>query len=306
MYVIYRYHAGENRKGRPAYYSKALSLASFLRAAEAVPGLRVLFLHDGPVSEEIRTVMSAAGQLLPVTAGSNRRSYLRAMQIPRLQGWDPASFVFFSEDDYLYLPNALHQVKAAVDQYPLIDYFTPYTITRESEPAGLGAVDGWPWERILSTTSTFGGRVRAVLQDEKLLMLCPFSGGAWDYATCLAYRGEPPFKWPELFEELTFRGDGPLPHKARLSARSLARIVVNVRSHRLQNYHRLLAAPVTNTATHMETEFLAEGHDWEAVARETAEWVRAKGLPLTLPLGAAGAGPSARLTRSGRSSELPA
>ena len=285
MYVIYRYHAGENRKGRPAYYSKMLSLLSFLRAVEGVPDLRVLFLHDGPVSGEVRELMAGAGQLLPVTAGSNRRSYLKAVQLPREFGWDPDDFVFFSEDDYLYLPNAITQLQAAVAAYPLIDYFTPYTIHREDEPSGLSVLDGVPWERILSTTSTFGGRVKAILKDERLLMLCPLSGGAWDYATCLAYRGEPPFPWPELRDEFMFRREGTLLKKARFSARSIARVVVNVRAHRLQEHRRFLAAPWPNVATHLETEFLAEGHDWSVVAQDTAAWARAQGFAVELPEG---------------------
>ena len=289
MYVIYRFYAGENQKGRPPYYSKRLALASFVRAVRQTPDLKVIFLHDGPVPEDIRQVMAATGELLPVMGGSNRRSYIRAVQLPRLLGWDADSFVFFSEDDYLYLPDALSQLQVAVDTYRQIDYFTTYTIHRLEHDALLGEIDGLGWEQILSTTSTFGGRVRVVKEDERLLTLCPYSGGAWDYATCLAYQGERPYEWADLWQEATFRGDvdalgaeRPPFFRGRLAARAVARGVVNLRANRRQEMRKIIAAPVVNIATHLETEFLAEGHDWAAIAAETAEWAQTEGLPFEL------------------------
>ena len=285
MYIIYRYYSGENLKGRPPYYSKRLALASFVRAVRHTPGVRVIFLHDGPVPEDVRKVMASTGELLPISAGSNRQSYLRAIQLPRQLGWDPESFAFLCEDDYLYLPDALTRLQAAVDTYRDVDYFTPYTIYRLDEPAELGVLDGLAWERILSTTSTFGGRVRVLLEDERLLGLCPFSGGAWDYATCLAFQGKPAFAWTELWRDVSFRGEEATGlFRARLAARAVSRAVVNLRSHRRRARQRVLAAPNPNIATHLETEYLAPNQDWLAIGTETAAWALAEGLPLDLSI----------------------
>lgn len=294
MYVIYRYYAGENQKGRPPFYSKRLALASFVRAVRRTPDLRVIFLHDGPVPEDVRQLMAATGELLPVAGGSNRRSYIRAVQLPRLLGWDPNDFVFFSEDDYLYLPDALSQLKAAVETYRAIDYFTIYTMHHLDDASELGTIDGLAWQPILSTTSTFGGRGAIIMEDERLLTLCPFSGGAWDHTTCLTFQGKRPFEWADLWQEASFRGDldqlgsDPRPpyFRERLAARAVVRGVVNLRANRRREQCRVIAGPVVSIATHLETEFLAPGHDWTLIAAETAEWARGEGLPFDLPVAA--------------------
>ncbi len=275
LHVVYRYHPGENAKGRPGYYSKALALASLLRSAQAcreVPDL--VFAHDGPVEDHLREVMQEHGSLHPIRGGSARRSYLSALLLTRRLCWDPADLVLLVEDDYLFVPQALGAVLDAAQALPPGWYVTPYTDDWDEASAPQPEIDGG-WRRARSTTSTFGTSVATLGEDGGLLRLCPYSGGAWDTATCLTLQGRPPFTWQRLAVEargVSSEDDGQ--GRRRIAARALVRAVLMVRAHRRPSRRRALAAPRPNLATHLEEGWLSPGRNWEQVAEETLTWAQ--------------------------------
>lgn len=284
LHVIYRYHAGENAKGRPDYYSKRLALSSFLRAVDQCrPGPDVVFLHDGPVPADVAQAMARHGRLLPVRGGSARASYLRAVTLPRRLGWADEAFALLSEDDYLYRPSALTRFRAAAEAAPPGRYLAPYT-SDWTRPVPATAPSAEQWWSARSATSTFGARVSTLKEDERLLQFCTLAGGAWDFATCLTLQGRPPYAWSQLARAVTGRSPSdPERDVRRLAARAVVRAAVNVRAHRRPSRCRSLAAPEPNIATHLEIQFLAAGHDWAALADETAEWARLSLPGLLLP-----------------------
>ena len=190
--VIYRFYAGDNYKLRPSYYSKRLTLVSFLRAFKALGDAgRVVFVNDGSPDEDVLHVMQQTGEVVFTDHGSSRNSYLAALKMPRERGWQE-DIVWFAEDDYLYAPDALTQLIRAANAVSEADYFALHgsiaVAKRECltaqppvwvEPlhrSGNGVrLDGRFWRRVDGVTSTFGMRREALRQDERLLWLCPWS-----------------------------------------------------------------------------------------------------------------------------------
>jgi hypothetical protein len=232
--IVYRSTDAENDKPRPWYYSKDLALASILRAADALPRPpRFVFLNDGPLPAERLAQMQRHGQVQRIEGGSNRATFRAA--VARQAGLcDDQDLVWFAEDDYLYRPDALASLMAAATTFPATDYFSLYGSAAldtnsarhrpavrsrpgaESDPDARRAGSA-SWFRAHSTTSTFGVRGRALREDAALLRTMPFTGGAWDTATCLALQGYLPYPLPDL-----------LPRRDGVTGRTLLRAAVRV------------------------------------------------------------------------------
>lgn len=293
--IAYRSAAAGNDKPRPPYFSKGLALESLLRAVERLPEPPVLtFYNDGELPEPHVAVMREHGTVRPVKGGSNRRSF-RATVAAEAAAARPDDLVWFAEDDYLYLPEAFATLCEAAATLPDADYFAmfgsaaiaPSTGRTPARRAGLGS-DGDPsavpagaalWYRGFATTSTFGVRGRVLRADARLLRTYPFTGGAWDTATCLAYQGYRPFGAGGLLP-----GDGaPLP---RALVRAAIRSVADLRALRRPANRRVLVASDPEMVWHMEAfdgttrsglsaRTLAVDH--AAIAAETVEWSAGRG-----------------------------
>ena len=298
LHVVYRSSPGENRKDRPAFYSKMLALSSVVRAAEAAgAGCKLVFLNDGALPPERLDLMRDVGRVIEIAAGSNRGSFRRAAALPRTLRWDTADLVWFAEDDYLYTQQAFAAVLAAADALPDIDYFghyctvqlepgvpgRPAALDRRAHPVLLTQVlraETATWHRSDATTSSFGSRVASVRQDETILRTCPFTGGSWDTTTCLTLQGERAFDWPTLGADLLGRSAGPAG-RARPAVLAPAKALVNVRAMtRRPSRRRTLVCTSPALATHLEEPYLAPGTDWPAVAEQVAEWAAGRGVQL--------------------------
>ncbi|MGH3565070.1 MAG: hypothetical protein ACRDRH_03365 [Pseudonocardia sp.] len=297
--VVYRSHGGENGKGRPEYYSKRLALASFLRATEGLtPAPELIFLNDGPIPADRLELMQASGEVVPLYAGSNRRSYRAAIALATRRDGGDNDLTWFAEDDYLYTSDALRHLAAAAVARPDADYFTMLGSesadtrsprnrpTPRPEPGAEGdphatTIAGVAWFRALSTTSTFGVRQRVLREDANLLRTCPFAGADWDYATCLVYQGLLPFTAAEVLADL-FPVEGMPSARLRSMARGMARTGIALRAFRRPTRRRVLIGPDPELISHMElpepdprtppsARTLAV--DWPGVAAEAAAWV---------------------------------
>lgn len=281
LHVVFRSHGGENRKARPGYYSKRLALASFVAALDAVRDRAdVLFLNDGPIPADRLALMAGAGEVRAVRGGSNRRSYRAAVALAARRWRRSTDLVWFAEDDYLYAPDALARLLAAADRIAAADYLSlygrlaldpasPRSATRFRPLDGAAAateavdVDGTRWYRAASTTSTFGVRGDVLARDVRLLRAMPYTGGAWDHATCLTVQGRAPYRWSELRADLR---PAPGTGRPRAVARGLARGAAVLRSRRRPGLRRQLWAADPEPVTHLEEEGLAPGTDWAALA----------------------------------------
>jgi hypothetical protein len=303
LHIVYRSYGGENAKGRPAFYSKALAMASVLRAAEELAGAaEIVFLNDGPIPDDLLRIMERSGEVDARAQMGMKGSLRAALKLPAERGWSKDDLVWFSEDDYLYQPHAFTGLRAAASAFPDAAYFALYALIGTRLPNGASSDDkhvpvgcpkvpvGWhdteptpvlghPWRRALSTTSTFGARVGA-LDEERLLMYATmWSGAPWDYTMCLLYQGFQPYSLAEtprwLREQTRAKG------VARTAAMGAVRLALSAyQAARGVTGHsgRLFVSPDPALATHLESKYMALGTDWDAVAEDTARWGRERGL----------------------------
>ncbi|GAA0305914.1 hypothetical protein [Kineococcus aurantiacus] len=289
LHVVYRSHGGENAKGRPAWYSKQLALASFLRAVEhAGEAVDVVFLNDGPLPAARLDVMRAHGRVRAITGGSNRASYLAGLKLAVRSDWSDEDVVLLAEDDYLWRPDALASLLQAASR-GRAEYFAPYGVgthddiegrvpewrrprTARGEQEVPGDVVRWvPHE---STTSTFAVRVGALREDHKLLVLCCLSGGDFDHTSLLAVQGVPRFTVSDLVHHHEGASANPAVKAARAAYLTFFRAAVDVASLRRPSKRRRLAAADPAVCTHMEDGWLAPAPAgrpgfWDELAHET-------------------------------------
>ncbi|MCX6465187.1 MAG: hypothetical protein NTW05_16580 [Pseudonocardiales bacterium] len=289
--IVYRSADAENAKPRPRYYSKDLALASILRSAEALPQPpRFVFLNDGALPAERLALMERHGEVVPIDGGSNRASFRTAVA-RQAALCDDHDFVWFAEDDYLYRAEALTSLTAAATAFPEADYFALYGSAALDTDAGRhrsalrpqAGAEGDPnprpagsamWFRAHSTTSTFGVRGRALREDAALLRLMPYTGGAWDAATCLALQGYLPYPVSEILP----RGDGVT---ARTVLRAAVRVAADIESTLRPTRRRILLGADPELIHHMEVNdpttrtppsaSTLRTH-WAHVAAETRFW----------------------------------
>lgn len=291
--IVYRSYGGDNAKDRPAYYGKPLALRSLLRAADAVD-CEIVFLNDGPVSEEVLDLMRGRGEIVELPGLGLFGSLMAALRLPSERGWADDDVVYFCEDDYLHTADALVRLQAATGRLAA-DYFALYgtlpaerAAGRVSDPAHVQprgwrpaevAVGDQQWVRVLGTTSTFGVRVAALRADLSIVRQAriPHRNMYRDWDVSLAYQGFEPYAWGGLLRDLVLLTPaGSLRERVRTAVLAPFRMAMNLRSHRRTGNRHVLMAASPNLATHLETEFLATGRDWEQVARETREWAEAR------------------------------
>jgi hypothetical protein len=309
--VVYRSYGGENAKGRPSWYSKALALQSLVRAAENA-GCEVVFLNNGPIPEHLVAVMRGAGEIVELPGVSMKASFHAALQLPHRRGWADDDVVYFCEDDYLHLPDSLVRLRAATERVHA-DYYALYGRHRllDGEHAGEWAwpdplahgsrieprgwrpvgpldLDGHSWIRFMGTTATFAGRVRAVREDLGLFRFAgvPHRRMFRDRDIALVFQGYRPYSWRRLAGYLLLLGEGRPVEKVRRAALVPFKTVMNLRAVlRRPGRRRLLLGAVPNLAAHLENGVLPLGQDWERIAAETTAWMAQRSpAPVDLPV----------------------
>lgn len=86
-HLVCRSSPGENRKGRPWFYSKAGALASPLNAATELPPGDRIFVNDGEMPEPRASRIAAAGEVIELGLG-NARSYRACIALVDSRVWD--------------------------------------------------------------------------------------------------------------------------------------------------------------------------------------------------------------------------
>lgn len=294
LHVVYRSVGWENGKPRPRYYSKDLCLLSLLHAVEDHDApVETIFLNDGEIPAERLALMEAGGEVLQVATPPGRardgllkgrggsgviRSHLEGMALADSRGWPGEDIVYFVEDDYLHRPESLSKLAQAADRVPGASYFGLYASIDRRRARGF-EIDDTLWLAAESTTLTFAARIAALRDDRWLHRFGLFARGAMDLDVCLAYQGHRPHRWNRMIGSLFGKGpDAPLPPAERLKMLSV-QTAVNLLAVKQGFDPRLLIAPASALATHMETPHLAPGFDWESLARETAARAARDGRP---------------------------
>jgi hypothetical protein len=294
--LIYRSYGGENHKRRPHYYSKLLTLTSFVRAASRLPQPDITFFNDGPVPPDRLAIMERFGRVVQLaeTAQGMRASYRAALLLSTTEPWSDDDVVSYIEDDYLFSEDAFLALADATAELPQASYFTMYgtrpdlsdprmriqhSLPRSWAPAPDLHASGRVWFNRCSIASTFSGRVGVLRADLPVFLACmgPFRKRYLDHETCLIYQGCVPYHGRELLLGLP----GDFVPSLRGVVRAVVLLPFRIGLNRLARRRRtanLLYALTPNEATHLEYPVISPDQDWEAVAIEVARWAAENGL----------------------------
>ena len=127
-HLVYRSYGGENRKLRPHYYSKLLTLTSFVRAASRLPEADITFLNNGPVPADRLSVMQRFGRVVQLAEKPQGllAGYKAALMLSTTEPWSDDDVVSYVEDDYLFTEDAFLALAEATSELPQASYFTLY------------------------------------------------------------------------------------------------------------------------------------------------------------------------------------
>lgn len=294
--LVLRSYGGENDKGRPDWFDKDLTVASFLRSAhvarDAGVAVRVVFANDGPIPQHRLAVMQAEGEVVGTEGGpvGLLDSYRFALDLPGTLGLADSDVIAYVEDDYLLTAGAFVALAEAVEALPEADYFAlagtrPDDLGDPEQRRSHGAPRDWRpepdhlvgdrrWVHIMSTTSTFAARVGALRVDRGIheLALKPFRSRFLDHELCLMYQGVVPYHGREYVFGL---GDDFVPGlRGVLRAVYLLpmRVAVNRAARRRRPQPHRLWAPSPQEAAHCEIDCIPEGHDWAREAADVRAW----------------------------------
>jgi hypothetical protein len=281
--LVYRAYGGQNLKNRPPFFSKKLGLQSFLHAAaQAGSEAEVLFVNDGPMPEDLLELMRPHGKIMDLPKVGMRRSYVFGLQLPQHLNWPDDDVVWYSEDDYLYRPDAFVRLLQAAKAMPDVDYFALYGgYSPENanddvhQPRNWWApppvtVDGQEWRRLLSTASTFGGRAQALREDYGVFRWCmvPHKTMYRDHDTAVSIQGFEPHPYGSVLRQLVGLDGGSVKERVRDASLAPFLLATNLRSHRRPSRRRLYMSANPCLAAHMELGQLPPGVDWAQVAHE--------------------------------------
>ena len=234
--VVYRLCAAENAKPRPQFYSKAACLRSLLRALAFAPPTALTVVCDGAPPEDCRA-LAGDWPLLQLPGRGNSASMAAAIDVAIR--WPADDLVYFVEDDYLHVSDALCKLDRVFAQlrpdyatlYDHPDRYRPLADPDYAIPKAIDThVDDHSWRSVESTCMSFAARVHTVRTDRET------------FAAYLSDDRHPSDR--ELFRELGGLG----PHR------------------RGRRRPRTLLGPVPSLATHCELGHLAPGVDWERIA----------------------------------------
>ncbi|MGX5655280.1 hypothetical protein ACWKWC_10965 [Geodermatophilus nigrescens] len=288
--LVYRSYGGENQKNRPEYFDKRSCLLSFLRSADAVGGdVELVFVNNGPIAEERVAMMREHGTIVDLPGVGVHASYASALGVATDGRWPDTDVVWFSEDDFLYRPEAFSALAEAAAALPEADYLGLYGSSPDAphtQPGpGLHRPRTWTdlppwrvgdqeWVRFYSTTATFGARIGALREDLGIFRWCtvPHRNMFRDHDTSLLYQGFEPYSYRRLARDLVGGAPGTAKEKVREAFMAPFMLATNLRSHRRSDRRRLLVGPRPNLATHVELGYIASGTDWAEVANGAREW----------------------------------
>lgn len=262
-HLVCRSSPGENRKGRPWFYSKAGALASLLNAVTELPPGDRIFVNDGEMPEPRASRIAAAGEVIELGGVGNARSYRACIALVDSRVWDDDDVVYFAEDDYLYLEDAFARLVEAVEALPESSYFTLYDhpdyyrsrsqtrfMARHRSARAVGDIR---WREVRSTCLTYAARVGALRSDSWAHYLCTRGPTPDDFPLWSIVEDAGCFPLHRLLKA------SPAPYGQSLAKHNLARLTRGKSRHRLY-------APTPSLVTHVEDAMLAPGRDWSLVA----------------------------------------
>jgi hypothetical protein len=245
IHILYRACIAEKTGVRPPFYSKRSCARSLIRSIRSARVGSVHLFIDGhdpiEIVEEFKCGYEGT-QFVRLASVGNSGSFRIALQLALAFADD--DIVYFVEDDYLHVREALGKLQAAFLQVPNAHYVTLYDHPARYMPTFIGGADlihresriflagSHHWRSQESTCMTFAARTGTLRED----------------------RG--------LFE--AYLSDQTAP-----SDRELFRHLQGLGRYRKRSPRRLLIGPMPSLATHCHLPWLAPGIDWASIAQES-------------------------------------
>lgn len=266
--VAYRIYPGISRT--PAYSARdkfklaQMCLASFRRALGRLDA-KIFAILDGCPPEYERlfedTLDGLDLKVIPTSHLGNQRTF--SYQIDLLTQETDCDYLFFAEDDYFYLPNALEKIVAFMRDNPDADFVTPYDHPdsyRTSSRYERHLVKPWGdryWRTASSTCLTFLASRNALAETASIFLTygignmdCPI----WLSLTQKLLLANPRVHFCDSFRFKTW---------LKTWRWGWTNILFNRRFR--------LYAPLPTLATHMESSCLSPLVNWEDEFRKSAE-----------------------------------
>ena len=264
--VAYRVYPGASKRS-PVYAGDKLRMAELCARSfkESLGSLRVkmwVVLDSCPESyAEVfqRIFRDDDLELVRVTDAGNAATF--ALQVKILAEQTASPYVYFAEDDYVYLPGRFESMLNLIRSDEDVDVVTPY-----DHPANYAlhfakhAVDirlfgNSHWRRLGTTCLTFLTR-RSFLAGTTRKTLESFSHGNFDASLWLALTKYRVFR-PDLFLRYLFTD--------RLQAVIIGKAWLHCWRQILFGSRYTLWGPIPSTATHLESTQLAPAVEWQGV-----------------------------------------
>lgn len=244
LHIIYRYCNKENNKPRPVFYSKEICLKSLIVALEGLSDFTFSFIGDGVINERLQILVNTFAKIEILPEVGNTTSFLYALskvwQIP------DDDIVYFVEDDYLHLPEALVKLldcfgSVNADYVTLYDH--PVRYIKNDQVADLPLYNHaiftshlHHWWNVESTCMTFAAKSATIKAD---------------FA---------------IFQQHT---DNHLTPNDREIFRHLQGL--GLYADKNTSPMRILVGPIPSLATHCEEPWLAPVVDWLSQATDVAK-----------------------------------
>jgi glycosyltransferase involved in cell wall biosynthesis len=260
--VCYRIYPGLTGKPAFGFTDKLTLVRANLRSFKAAMGglkvkMWVILDKCPPPYHELVTSLFAENDLeiIPLQGAGNEGTFLR--QVKLLSEQKLADLVYFAEDDYLYLPQALEKAVAFMQRHPEAGFLTLYDHAdyhakyihrlrgREFDEAGHR------WHTVASTCLTFMARQTALAETAEVFATYGRKNsdlGMWLALTKTHVRNP--------WSCLRSLGDG------LFFAASHALAWRHAWRYILFGKRRTLWVPTPSLATHLELSGLAPGVDW--------------------------------------------
>lgn len=211
-----------------------------------------------PYAELLKTIFPDTDMEIIRLAGEGNGATFRR-QADILAGQTDSELVYFAEDDYLYLPGSLQRTVEFMSAHPDADFATLYDHP-DSHNKFIHRIrteaieeDGCRWRKVVSTCLTFMAQKRALVDSTKVFKTYNKNPDLGLWLALTKIRVCNPWSW------VRSAGDGLFFSASHALAWRYAwhQIIFGKR--------RSLWSPMPALGTHMETNGLAPGVDWQGI-----------------------------------------
>ena len=184
-------------------------------------------------------------------------------QIDILLNQEYSENIYFAEDDYFYLPDALEKMINFMKSSQDVHFITPYNhpdyenILFHNYPKKLINFNTIDWQLISTTTMTFMTTKKVLLKNEKMLrtyQVNNYDASLWSSITKI-----------NIFDFINYL-------RNIKEDKGFLRIYIKMWwygwTQHLFGVKQNLFCPIPTLSTHMDSKFMADGYDWDKLFKE--------------------------------------